>query len=885
MNRTFVTISVFLLVLVLGLVASASGKSDWVSLNGQISPAKPQAEVLSSNGSETIVKFTIPGFWSAEVMEDNTTYRVLEFPGYASTLEPGKPQLPVISELIAIPGNTNVTVQVLDFTEEVFSGYTVYPFQTPLKENENRVKFEIDRGQYTSNSLYPEQHVSVGAPAIWRDLRVANLRVSPLRYNAVTKELIVCTEITVKLDYSGISNVNVKAPLKQGVAPNYDRMYRNLVLNYEYLGLETQETERFTAETDNGYDYLIIAADNYVANMTPFINWKNILGFSTQIVPASQVGTKFSDIKAYISNEYFTNGIKYVLLVGNEVNIPGDKQMGIFSDYSYTLLEGDDYYAEIAIGRFAADNATHVDNMVNKSVTFEANPPAGDWLNKSLLIANWEEAPGKYQYCKEEIRTAAQTSGGFYAIFEPTFTTCYGASFENGGDEASNADVVDYFNEGFRLVNYRGHGDTEIWWNWNVYGEHFDLTDVAALDNGQMTPVVFSIACLNADLSYEGTTIAEAFTHTDDGAVAYLGASEPSYTTPNHDYDKELYKCVFDEGINAIADASNEASVRVIDLWGSYGIQNARMYLWLGDPTLQLVYGTELPLPPPELVSPDDCVSFDEPAQPLLVIEEVAGAVAYQYQLDDNDDFYSPIMDESGIEETSCSTPQLGAGMYYWRVRATDGVRNSDWSEVRVFSVGMPAQAPELMSPANGSTLLTADLLLKWYEVLGASEYDIEIDNDSDFSSPVRSATSDLCSGGICQWQVFPALKGGTYYWRVRVGEDGWPWSEVWWFKVRGKNTAITFDGTIPDELDLLPNYPNPFNPSTEISFGLPKAGHVTLEVFNITGQRVSKLVDADLSAGYHSYTFDGSCVASGLYLYRLATEEQVVTRRMLLVK
>jgi serine protease len=93
------------------------------------------------------------------------------------------------------------------------------------------------------------------------------------------------------------------------------------------------------------------------------------------------------------------------------------------------------------------------------------------------------------------------------------------------------------------------------------------------------------------------------------------------------------------------------------------------------------------------------------------------------------------------------------------------------------------------------------------------------------------------------------------------------------------------------DITDLMPNacglqnHPNPFNPTTEISFGLPTASRVTLEVYNIVGQKVATLVEGYLEAGPHSVTWDASQFSSGVYLYRLQADEMVETRKMVLMK
>jgi hypothetical protein len=89
----------------------------------------------------------------------------------------------------------------------------------------------------------------------------------------------------------------------------------------------------------------------------------------------------------------------------------------------------------------------------------------------------------------------------------------------------------------------------------------------------------------------------------------------------------------------------------------------------------------------------------------------------------------------------------------------------------------------------------------------------------------------------------------------------------------------------IPTDYFLAKNYPNPFNAVTRISFGLPKASDVKIEVYDILGQRVSILLDAWKPAGYHTAKFDGSGLASGLYFYRIQSDNFMKVRRMLLMK
>lgn len=89
----------------------------------------------------------------------------------------------------------------------------------------------------------------------------------------------------------------------------------------------------------------------------------------------------------------------------------------------------------------------------------------------------------------------------------------------------------------------------------------------------------------------------------------------------------------------------------------------------------------------------------------------------------------------------------------------------------------------------------------------------------------------------------------------------------------------------LPSSFGLNQNYPNPFNPTTEISFSLAAASNVSLEVFNITGQKVEVLANGSFDAGTHSISWNASDMPSGIYLYRLTTNDFVDTKKMVLLK
>ncbi|OGU67044.1 MAG: hypothetical protein A2499_09075 [Stygiobacter sp. RIFOXYC12_FULL_38_8] len=111
-------------------------------------------------------------------------------------------------------------------------------------------------------------------------------------------------------------------------------------------------------------------------------------------------------------------------------------------------------------------------------------------------------------------------------------------------------------------------------------------------------------------------------------------------------------------------------------------------------------------------------------------------------------------------------------------------------------------------------------------------------------------------------------------------------WAEGW--------SSLVFTATdieeetnhaLPTKYELSQNYPNPFNPSTTIKFSMPKDGIVKLSVFNVLGQEVGSLVNGFKQAGSYSVSWNAGSFSSGMYFYRLETNNNVITKKMVLVK
>ena len=154
----------------------------------------------------------------------------------------------------------------------------------------------------------------------------------------------------------------------------------------------------------------------------------------------------------------------------------------------------------------------------------------------------------------------------------------------------------------------------------------------------------------------------------------------------------------------------------------------------------------------------------------------------------------------------------------------------------------------------------------------------------SDPTNPVEIANFDTYLPGNLPdfngcWGVYQYTSDGT----------------IFTSDLEGRLTVLEFDrfaigvgrdiDALPSQPLLIGNYPNPFNPQTTIEFYLPEAGNVNLSLFNLRGELVQLLVEGELVAGRHAYSWSGKEAAAGIYFYRLTTKNAVTSGKMLLIK
>jgi len=250
-----------------------------------------------------------------------------------------------------------------------------------------------------------------------------------------------------------------------------------------------------------------------------------------------------------------------------------------------------------------------------------------------------------------------------------------------------------------------------------------------------------------------------------------------------------------------------------------------------GTPKAQNSCDTQPPPTPTLLVPTDNAKTNDNtPAFDWSDVTDPSG-VTYTIQVDNNADFSSPEISQTGLAvSTFTPTTALADGTYFWRVRAVDGPGNvGAFSSVFTFLLDtVPPGVPTLISPANGATTNDNTPTFDWSDVTDPAPssgvlYDLLVDNNADFSSP------EINQVGLTASTFTPTtpLADGTYSWKVKsrdnAGND--PFSSTFTFTITTTVPDTTITSAVDGNGKAVPNGGATVSTSVTFEFTSTKAG------------------------------------------------------------
>ena len=570
-------------ILLLGLVPVT--EAQWTALSSA-KPSAARVELLSSDIFTSVVHFSLEGFYLNEVKTPAGSEFTVSVGKSTPILEKGAPDLSKLSISLIIPDQGIMDVEILSSSFTDYPGISIAPSKGNLNRDTDPASIPFEYGNaYRQNKFYPEQRASLRDPFILRDYRGQTLLVNPFAYNPVTKVLRVYSDITVRVYQSAKQGINVinRSSFPRKTDSDFAQVYRERFLN---------SVNRDYIPLDDYGRMLIISYGPFMQAMQPFVQWKNAMGIRTEMVDVAGIGNTADAIKSFVTNYYTTNGLTFLLLVGDEPQIPTNTE-GVAgpSDNAYGYLLGNDHYPDIFVGRFSAENISQVNTMVQRTIEYEENPfTASGWWPNGIGIGS-DQGPGDdNEYDYQHIRNIRNKLLGF------TYTSVaelYDGT-QGGEDQPGNptpAMVAEKVNNGATIINYCGHGSQT---SWGTSG--FSNTEVNQLSNNHKWPFILSVACVNGDFT-SGTCFAEAWLRAKNdtgptGAVAaFMSTINQSWNPPMDGEDEmdDLLAGIHPENAKqSFGGITLNGCSLMNDDYGAGGFDMTDTWTIFGDPSLLL---------------------------------------------------------------------------------------------------------------------------------------------------------------------------------------------------------------------------------------------------------------------------------------------------------
>ncbi len=176
-------------------------------------------------------------------------------------------------------------------------------------------------------------------------------------------------------------------------------------------------------------------------------------------------------------------------------------------------------------------------------------------------------------------------------------------------------------------------------------------------------------------------------------------------------------------------------------------------------------------------------------------------------------------------------------------------------------------------------------IILRWYSQAYASTYKIQLSKDLNSWQEIKAVLNG--TGGINNVEVLDSLNSvGRYVMFLLQVMAVNPFS-IYEIEIYGipETTNVNIHTVLPSNYSLSQNFPNPFNPSTEISYEIPKTSYVNIAVYNLLGQKIENLVNEQKPAGRYKVIFNASKLSSGVYFYSIHAGDFIMTKKMILLK
>ena len=370
-------------------------------------------------------------------------------------------------------------------------------------------------------------------------------------------------------------------------------------------------------------DYIIITHPDFMAAASQMAGYRKKQGFKVRIVNIFDIYDQFSygnftpvairDFLRYTFYHWTRPAPSYGLLIGDaSLDYKGKYNNGVInyvpcyrmpsatedaaSDLWYTQLIGDDLYPDMMIGRISVNNPIDAQNIVNKTIDYEADTDKGEWQNRILFVSD--------DSFEEDSREMANIMPENY--FKKYFDLKNYAYIDNyylptGEDSKistdANKSLIDAISEGDLSIVYFGHGSPNVWGHERIlFGGDSKNTDMKKLTNGKKLPFVLNMTCSTGQLDWPTRPwniciVEDMHRVPNGGAIAVYAPSGKGFTPQHKALTRRLIHHLYDLRQNICGEAVASAILDYyLDTPGEFTPQE---FVLFGDPALQLTLPEE----------------------------------------------------------------------------------------------------------------------------------------------------------------------------------------------------------------------------------------------------------------------------------------------------
>lgn len=357
----------------------------------------------------------------------------------------------------------------------------------------------------------------------------------------------------------------------------------------------------------NGADYILLTHPAFYSDIVPLADHRASLGLRVAQIDVQDVYDEFGygltgatpihDFLDYAASHWQPPAASYVVLVGDgnydPKNYLGLNRTSFFPPYLapvdpwinetaadnryVTLTEGDNI-PDMMLGRLPVNSTSQTSTMLDKIINYEQNPPAGDWNQRLLFVADNADSAGDFAALSDAL---IGSSVPLPYQYERTY---YGETCLTPAE--CKAAIIAGISDGRLIVNYIGHSGYTFW----ASEQLFHVNDIASLGNGYKLPIMLPMTCYDgyhifpqSNLDSMGERIVRA---TGRGAVASWSPTGLGVATAHDFLDQGFLDALFKDGLRRVGEATTAGK---LNLWAAAGNHDLLdTYILFGDPALRV---------------------------------------------------------------------------------------------------------------------------------------------------------------------------------------------------------------------------------------------------------------------------------------------------------